>query len=189
MFANAVHGGRRLAAVVDFSSFANLLDLGGNSGGYTIAICGANPGLRATIFDLEPVRGLALERVAAAGLAGRIGFAAGSFFESGLPRGHDVLLLSSILHDWDDADCMTILRNCYSALDAGGSIVVAEPMLAEDATGPDHPAASGLTMALLGGENRTRERIARMLSDTGFTGVWMSELLPQNSVVTAVRPA
>ena len=60
-------------------------------------------------------------------------------------------------------------------------------MLSEDATGPDHPAASGLTMALLGGENRTRKRIAEMLVEAGFGGVWMSELLPQNSVVTAIR--
>ena len=187
MYANAVHGGRSLAAVVDFSDFQRLLDVGGNSGGYAIALAGANPGLRATIFDLEGVRELALERVAAAGLTERVAFAAGSFFEDELPRGHDVVLLSSILHDWDDSDCMTILARCFRAIEPGGTIVVAEPMLAEDATGPDHPAASGLTMALLGGENRTRRRIGEMLEAAGFSGTWMSELLPQNSVVKAVR--
>ena len=97
------------------------------------------------------------------------------------------MLLSSILHDWDDDDCMAILGRCFRAIEPGGTIVVAEPMLAEDATGPDHPAASGLTMALLGGENRTRRRIAEMLGDAGFTRTWVSELLPQNSVVTALR--
>lgn len=189
MFANAVHGGRSLAEVVDFTRFQSLLDVGGNSGGYTIALVEANPGLRATIFDLAPIRELALERVVAAGMTDRITFAAGSFFEDELPPGHDVLLLSSILHDWDDTDCATILGRCFRALEPGGTVVVAEPMLAEDATGPDHPAASGLTMALLGGENRTRSRIGEMLEDAGFVRIWMSKLLPQNSVVTAVRPA
>lgn len=189
MYANAVHGGRSLADVVDFSHFQRLLDVGGNSGGYAIALARANPRLRATIFDLEPVRELAMERVAAAGLADRIGFAVGSFFEDELPGGHDAVLLSSILHDWDDDDCMAILGRCFRAIEPGGTVVVAEPMLAEEATGPDHPAASGLTMALLGGENRTRRRIAQMLLDAGFARTWESDLLPQNSVVTAVRPA
>jgi len=188
MYANAVHGGRSLAEVVDFSQFQRLLDVGGNSGGYAIALARANPRLRATIFDLEPVRELAMERVAAAGLTDRINFAVGSFFESELPRGHDVVLLSSILHDWDDDDCMAILGRCYRGIEPGGTIVAAEPMLAEEATGPDHPAASGLTMVLLGGENRTRTRIAEMLGHAGFTRPWVSELLPQNSVVSAVRP-
>jgi hypothetical protein len=187
MYANAVHGGRSLAEVVDFSGFRSLLDVGGNSGGYAIALAHANPGLRATIFDLEAVRELAQERIAAAGLPDRGGFVAGSFFADELPRGHDVVLLSSILHDWDDGDCMAILGRCHRAMEPGGTIVVAEPMLAEESTGPDHPAASGLTMALLGGENRTRRRIAEMLEAVGFTGLWMSALLPQNSVVTAVR--
>lgn len=187
MFANAVHGGRSLAEVVDFSRFRRLLDVGGNAGGYAIGLARANPQLRVTIFDLEPVRELALERIAAAGMTDRIEFVAGSFFEDELPGGHDAALLSSILHDWDDADCARILSRCYHALEAGGTIIVAEPMLAEDATGPDHPAASGLTMALLGGENRTRSRIAEMLTEAGFGQTWTSALLPQNSVVTAIR--
>lgn len=188
MFANAVHGGAELLRAVDFSRFHRLLDVGGNAGGYTIAICRATPGLRASIFDLEPVRPLALERIRQAGMEGRIEFVAGNFFEDALPPGHDVILLSSILHDWDDGDCARILARCHAALSPGGTIVVTEPMLAEDATGPDHPAASGLTMALLGGENRTRSRIAAMLEEAGFTDARPGPLGPQNSTVTARKP-
>jgi hypothetical protein len=188
MFANAVHGARLLADQVDFSKFSRLLDVGGSAGGYTIALTQANHALTATIFDLEPLRTLAGECVSAAGLQGRVAFVAGSFFEDMLPRGHDLLLLSSILHDWGDADCATILHNCFVALDSGGTIIVTEPMLAEDFTGPDHPAASGLTMVVLGGENRTRSRISGLLQAAGFDRCSHSELLPQNSVVTARKP-
>jgi hypothetical protein len=184
MFANAIHGGEALLRRVDFSGHRRLLDVGGNSGGYTIAVLRAHPNLQATIFDLEAIRPLAEERIAEAGLTGRCSFIPGSFFEDVLPRGHDLLLLSSILHDWGADDCRTILKNCYRALDPGGRIVVTEPMLADDYSGPDHPAASGLTMALLGGENRTRSRVAGMLEEAGFRDPWMSDLGPQNSVVT-----
>ncbi len=188
MFANAVHGGRQLVTQVDFSPYRRLLDVGGSAGGYAIAILRSQPHLSATIFDVEGIRALAEERAAAAGFSQRLRFVAGSFFEDELPRGHDVLLLSSILHDWGDDDCRQILARCFRALEPGGAIVVTEPMLAEDATGPDHPAASGLTMALLGGENRTRSQVCALLAEAGFGDCRASELGPQNSVVSARKP-
>lgn len=189
MFANAVHGGRALLEQVDLSPFRRLLDVGGNAGGYAIAILDRYPKLAATIFDLEAVQPIARERLRQAGLESRCTFVAGSFFDDVLPRGHDVLLLSSILHDWDDDDCRAILGNCFAALEPGGTVVVTEPMLAEDCTGPDHPSASGLTMAMLGGENRTRSRVCELLGEAGFEDCWQSPLGPQNSVVTARKPA
>ncbi len=189
MFANAIHGAAGLLAQVDFTSFTRLLDVGGNAGGYAIAILRAHPHLRATIFDLESLRQLALERIPEAGMAGRIGFAAGSFFDEPLPAGHDALLLANILHDWDDGDCERIVARCFAALEPGGIVVVTEPMLADDFSGPDHPSVSGLTMALLGGENRTRTRIASMLGAAGFRETWTSPLGHQNSIVTARKPA
>jgi len=187
MFSNAIHGARWLLGQVDFSPFRRLLDVGGNTGGYALTILEHHPRLQATIFDLEPVGKLARQRARAAALESRLEFVAGSFFTDDLPPGHDVVLLSSILHDWADADCAEILARCHRALGPGGMIVVTEPMLAEDATGPDHPSASGLTMALLGGENRTRARIAGMLEAAGFGDCWRSPLGPQNSVVTGRR--
>ncbi|GBD23173.1 3-hydroxy-5-methyl-1-naphthoate 3-O-methyltransferase [bacterium HR29] len=188
MLANAIHGGEALVRTVDFAPFRRLLDVGGGPGGYTIAILRAHPHMEATIFDLPGVDGIARENIERAGLGGRVSFATGSFFDDPLPRGHDVLLLSSILHDWEDDDCARILRACYEALEPGGTIVVTEPMLADDFTGPDHPSVSGLTMALLGGRNRTRREIAAMLEAAGFRDTWCGPLGEQNSTVTARKP-
>lgn len=188
MLANAIHGGEALLRTVDFSPFRRLLDVGGGPGGYTIAILRAHPHLEATIFDLPGVEEIARENVERAGLAERVAFASGSFFEDPLPSGHDVLLLSSILHDWEDEDGARILRACHDALLPGGTIVVTEPMLADDFAGPDHPSVSGLTMVLLGGRNRTRREIAAMLEAAGFVDPWCSPLGEQNSTVTARKP-
>ncbi|MEP7215943.1 MAG: methyltransferase [Anaerolineaceae bacterium] len=188
MFANAVHGGRSLMEQVDFSHFGHLLDVGGSGGGYATALLQRHADLRATIFDVEGVRALALERAEQNGVSERLTFVAGTFFEDVLPRDHDVLLLSSILHDWGDDDARAILGNCFAAALPGAMIVVTEPMLAEDFSGPDHPSVSGLAMAVLGGENRTRSRVCALLTEAGFAECWQSELLPQNSVVTARKP-
>ncbi len=188
MLANAVAGAQRLLCEVDFAPFRRLLDVGGNSGGYTLALLEAHPSLEATIFDLPDVQPLAEERIAALGLEDRCRFVAGSFFDDALPGGHDVVLLGNILHDWETPECRRILGACHDALEAGGTIVVVEPMLAEDLTGPDHASVSGLTMALLGGENRTQARIGELLEEAGFDDVWRSAIGEQNSVVTARKP-
>ncbi len=188
MAANARNGARALLSVVDFSGFEHLLDVGGNAGGYAIPIAIEHPTIRITIVDLPDVESLAHRRIHESGLGSRVGFAAGSFFEP-LGVSGDAILLSSILHDWEEEDCLRILGNCYEALAPGGTIVVTEPMLSDDYSGPDHPAASGLTMALLGGENRTRKQVGDLLQAAGFGDVWMTDVLPQNSVVTAKRTA
>ena len=185
MLANAAAGAERLRGEVDFAPFRRLLDVGGNAGGYALALLEAQPALEAMIFDLPSVRALAEERIAERGLGARCRFVAGSFFKDPLPEGHDALLLANILHDWETADCRRILSACHAALAPGGAIIVTEPMLAADLSGPDHASVSGLTMALLGGENRTQAQIAELLVEAGFERVWQSATGAQNSVITA----
>ena len=187
MLANAIAGAEHLRREVDFSAFRRLLEVGGNSGGYTLSLLEAHPSLEATIFDLPAVRPLAEERIAERGLGERCRFVEGSFFDNPLPKGHDVLLLANILHDWETPECRRILSGCHDAIEPGGTIAVVEPMLAEDLTGPDHASVSGLTMALLGGENRTQPRISELLTEAGFEQPWRSPLGAQNSVLTARR--
>ena len=188
MLANAIAGAKHLLGEVDFAPYRRLLDIGGNSGGYTLALLEAHPSLEATIFDLPAVRALAEESIAERGLGERCRFMAGSFFDDPLPKGHDLLLLANILHDWETAECRRILTASHDAIEPGGTIVIVEPMLAEDLSGPDHASVSGLTMALLGGENRTQSRIGELLEEAGFDEVWQSAVGAQNSVVTARKP-
>ena len=77
------------------------------------------------------------------------------------------------------------LQRAIEAIEPGGTVVVVEPMLYEDLAGPAHASVSGLTMALLGGENRTQSSIGEMLQRVGFAEVWRSATAEQNSVVTA----
>ena len=99
-----------------------------------------------------------------------------------------MLLLSNILHNWETPRCQRIVAACHQAIEPGGTIVIAEPMLHEDLTGPAHASVSGPTMVLLGGENRTQSRIGELLKEAGFGDVWRSEIGEQLSVVTARKP-
>jgi hypothetical protein len=54
---------------------------------------------------------------------------AGDFFEA-VPQA-DLYLLKHILHDWDDANCIRILKNCRSAMHADSRVAVMELVIAE----------------------------------------------------------
>ena len=43
----------------------------------------------------------------------------------------DLYLLKHILHDWDDAGCIRILKNCARAMNPGGRVVTIELALGE----------------------------------------------------------
>ena len=53
-----------------------------------------------------------------------------------LPGGHDVLLLSLILHGENEARDREIVRKCFEALPSGGALLISEPLIDEEKTGP-----------------------------------------------------
>ena len=80
---------------------------------------------------------IAAGKVAQAQLSDRISTAAGDFFaDSEFPTDHDAVLLSMILHDWDEARDREILRKCYAALPSGGVVIISELLANDDKTGP-----------------------------------------------------
>jgi hypothetical protein len=139
---------RELGDHVDLSASTALLDIGGGSGAYDIELCRRNPNLRATVFDLPPVCKIAAEKVGAAGFGDRIEVTPGDFLaDAELPAGHDVVLLSMIMHDWTPEQDLAILRKCFAALPSGGRIVISELLVNDDKTGP--PAAALMSLNML----------------------------------------
>jgi hypothetical protein len=108
--------GRALAGLVDFSVYSRLLDLGGGSAAIDIELCKAFPHLKATVFDLPQVVEFAEAKVADTGLEDRIATLAGDLFaDEAYPAGHDVLLLSLILHSFteeQETSCASVMPPC-----------------------------------------------------------------------------
>jgi hypothetical protein len=113
-----------------------VVDVGGASGAFLIALTERCPALRGLVFDLPPVVAVAQEYIATAGMADRIATHAGNFWEDPLPAGADGYALGFILHDWDDEGGDRILDKVAMAADRGATLVVGEHLLAEDGTAP-----------------------------------------------------
>ena len=76
------------------------------------------PGMRGILFDQPHVVARAEQVLRAAGVADRCQIVAGSFFET-VPEGGDAYMLKMILHDWDDAAAIAILRSLPPCDQAG----------------------------------------------------------------------
>jgi len=98
-----------LAARFDLSRYRKVCDLGGGTGTNLCEMLRHNPRLEGVLFEVPIVADRARETIAEAGFAHRAKVIGGDFFEA-IPEGCDLYSLQVVLHDWNDDDCVAILR-------------------------------------------------------------------------------
>jgi hypothetical protein len=156
-----------------FSRFTTVADIGGGDGTLLAAILGTHPGLRGILFDTE--EGVAQADITLSGYDVEIH--TGDFFTE-VPGAADLYLIKSVLHDWDDDHCVTILRNCRQAIPDDGRLLIVEAMLPETVDGSTPPLSylNDLNMlVLLGGRERTRTEFDTLCRRAGFT---LTDVIP-----------
>jgi hypothetical protein len=153
-----------LAENLETASAVRAVDVGGASGTLLAALLDANASLGGVLLELPHV--VASAKTALARFGTRCEIVAGDFFAA-VPDG-DLLLLQSILHDWDDEQCGTILRNCASSLRANGRVVIVEQIIPEEG-GPSHATLMDLNMlVMLPGRERTLREHDALLQAAGL---------------------
>ena len=177
-FIGAMHTvGARMAAEVATAirpgNALRLLDVGGASGTYTQALLEACPALRATLFDLPPVVELARKRLGSTGVIDRVAFVAGDFYRDELPRGHDLVLLSAIIHQNSAEQNLELFRKIRRALDPGGRLVIRDHVMSPDHTRPVRGAIFAVNMLVgtQGGGTYSFVEIRAGLDAAGFTAI------------------
>ncbi len=167
----------------DFSGIDVLVDVAGGHGELLMAVLKANPGMRGILFDLEHVLAGAKPRIAAAGLDDRVETASGDFFKA-VPAG-DAYIMKHIIHDWDDARAVTILKNIRAAMTkADGRVILLETVI-QPGNQPDLGKFIDLEMLMLpGGRERTAEEFAALFARAGFT---LSRVVPTESPLCVVE--
>ncbi|HTV02356.1 MAG TPA: methyltransferase [Luteitalea sp.] len=153
----------------DFSDVKVLVDVAGGHGHVVCSVLEQYPAMRGILFDLDHVIAGAEPRLAARGLGARCQLAVGDFFTA-VPHGGDAYLLKHIVHDWDDARAITILRNIRAAL---VGVQTGRVIMLESVIGPgDAPDFGKLVdyemLMMTGGRERTAEEFRTLLARAGF---------------------
>lgn len=168
--------------------FEQLLDVGGASGTWTLALLRAVPGSRATIFDLPHAIEQARERIAGSGLAERITLAAGDFYRHDLPAGADFAWVSAIAHQHSRQHNRALFGKVYGALVPGGWIGVRDVVMEPSRTRPLEGALFAVNMLAntAAGGTFTFEEFAEDLQAAGFVAPELKiKDAAMNSVVVA----
>ena len=163
-----IHGGETepMVNTYDFSVFNTIVDIGGGNGDLISAVLNKNPGVKGILFDLPEVISRASSNITAKGLSTRCKLESGSFFES-VSVGGDAYIMRHILHDWSDADAVTILSNCRKSMNPGGKVLIVEAVI-QDGNEPSPFKLLDLSMLMVGGKERTNKQFEYILSQAGL---------------------
>jgi hypothetical protein len=180
-----VHG-RETAAMLDayaFSGIDLLADVGGGNGEVITSVLGRYPALRGILFDRPAVIARAGHNLAAAGVADRCVALPGDFFQC-VPGGADAYLMRHIIHDWNDEQSVTIMRNCRAAMNERGKLLVVEGIV-PPGNGSSASKFFDLSMMVLpGGMERTEAEYRRLFEASGFR---LARIVPTKSWISVLE--
>jgi ubiquinone/menaquinone biosynthesis C-methylase UbiE len=168
-----------------------LLDVGGGSGTYTIAFLEAYPDISATLFDLPEVVEMARDRIKETGLMDRVTLVAGDFYKDPFPPGHDLAMVSAIIHMNSEKQNVALYKKIFDALVSGGRIVIRDHVMNPEKTAPKSGALFAVNMLVgtPGGGTYTYEEIETGLIGAGFENVQLlQEAERMMGLVQAYKP-
>jgi hypothetical protein len=180
-----IHGGEppAVAAAYDFSRFATIVDVGGATGNMLGHILKRHARPRGILFDRPYVVTDAPALLRAHGVEGRVSIEHGDFFDR-VPEGGDAYILSHIIHDWNEDQCLTILGNCRKAMKPRARLLIVEFVLPEGDTPHFGKVADMVMLTIPGGEERTSAEYAVLLAAAGLK---MMRVFPTASDVSIVE--
>jgi hypothetical protein len=172
-----------VAAACDFSTVNTIVDVGGATGNMLSAILTCHAGPSGVLFDLPHVVADAPLLLEENGVRDRVTIEAGDFFKT-VPSSGDAYMLSHIIHDWDEDQCLTILSHIRKAIKSNGRLLVVEMVLPEGDT--PHPGKMLDMMMLLvsGGRERTEAEYGLLLTKGGFR---LTRVVPTSSAVSVIE--
>lgn len=172
-----------VATAYDFSAIKTIVDVGGATGNMLAAILSNHPTLQGILYDRPHVVGDAPALLEARGVDARVTIEPGDFFER-VPAGGDAYLLSHIIHDWNEDQCLTILGHCRDVIKPDGRLLIVETVLPTGDTPHQGKVQDMVMLVVPGGQERTEAEYASLLGKARFR---LSRVIPTESVVSIVE--
>ena len=157
-----------IAAAYSFPKAGVVCDIAGGVGAVLGEILRRRPQIQGVLVEAPLVLPEAARYFGHLGLADRVELREGDLF-SKLAVTADIYVLKWILHDWDDAACVRLLRNVASAMPIGAKLVVIEGVQERNAA---HARFSPIDLQMLvvseGGRERSIVELQGLLVAAGL---------------------
>jgi hypothetical protein len=172
-----------VAAAYDFSGLRTIADVGGATGNLLATILSRYPEPRGILFDVPHVVRDAPALLRERNVMDRVRIEAGSFFER-VPTDADAYLLSHVIHDWGEEQCLAILGHCRRAMKPDNRLLIIEMVLPPGDTPHPGKMLDIVMLSLPGGQERTEPEYRSLLDKAGFR---MARVVPTQSAVSVVE--
>ncbi|XP_031118315.1 trans-resveratrol di-O-methyltransferase-like [Ipomoea triloba] len=166
-----------------FDGVSSLVDVAGGKGAVASAIAKCFPAMKCTVLDLPHV----IASVDAASVD-NVEFVAGNMFEK-IPAANAVLL-KWIMHDWEDEECVKILKKCKEAIpskEEGGKVIIIDMVIEDKKHDPCFSRAELymdlLVMALYGSKERNKKQWEKLFTEAGFSDYKITPALGLRSLI------
>ncbi|KAF9661716.1 hypothetical protein SADUNF_Sadunf19G0097600 [Salix dunnii] len=178
-----------------FEGLNSLVDVGGGTGTVAKAIAKEFQHMDCTVFDLPHV-------VADLEGSGNLKYLGGDMLEK-IPQADAILLKSRlltclyfivddnqwILHDWNDEECVKILKQCKEAIKGreGGKVIIIDMVVennkVEAGSTETQLCFDMLMMVLFTGKERNKNEWSKLFFDAGFTNFKITPVLGLRSLI------
>lgn len=149
-----------------FKNINTLVDVAGGTGAALSMVVKQHPHICGINLDLPHV-------IAGAPTLPGVEHVSGNMFEHIPPA--DAVFMKWVLHDWNDEDCVRILKKCHEATPANGKVIVLDAIVEEEDAGEDGSLRRmGLSFDIAmmvytdGGKERTEEEFKKLFLEAGF---------------------
>lgn len=191
MHGRAIGSAATLVKMLDLRKVLRVLDVGGGSGAYAMALVHARRNIRAVVFDLPNVIPLTQQYIREEGLEEKIETVTGDYTTDELGSGFDLVFLSSIIHSNSPQTNELLLARSVRALNPGGTLAIVDHIMSEDRTQPLAGTLFALNM-LVGtaeGDTYTKSEVDAWLHTAGIRNI-RSRITPLGTtLVTGRKPS
>lgn len=158
----------KIIDLYDFTNAKVIADIGGGTGYLLEKILLKNQHIqKGILFERASVIESVKNFAHIDSIRKKIEYIPGDFFRN-IPFKADVIIMSRVIHDWDDGKAGTILKTVNSALEQNGKLLLFEMIIPED---PNFDIGVSLNFNLLvsvGGKERNYREFKDLLQKSGF---------------------
>jgi len=163
------------------------LDLGGGPGSYAIALAKRYPLLEGVVLDQTVTTAKRL--IFREGLGARLKARAGNIFTADLGTGYDAVLVSNVIHVFNEAENKRLLKRVRDSLRPGGKVFLVEFFLDSSRTRPPKAAVFSLMMYLFTASGRcySWRETEGWLNGLGFGRIRRHRVTPDIGTLEATK--
>jgi SAM-dependent methyltransferase len=176
-----------LAANYDFGRHHRLIDLGGGTGSFLLAILRQHSNVETTLFELPEAVAIARPRLRRNPLGEHVKMIEGDFFRDPIPDGYDAFILANVVHTFSPEHNLTLFRRIRERVADHGRLLLVDFWTDPTHTQPTFAALVAGEMLVNFGEGDiySVEEASEWLQQTGWRSLEHIPLAGPASLIVA----